>query len=83
MTTKCFDSMIRLRFGKTKVAKKKKEFNGKWKPIKIYDVDVDAIIISKLIETKINSKYLIRYFDDAIRALVLILPKVWRYVKTC
>ena len=25
---------------------------------------------------------MIRYFDDAIRALVLILPKVSRYVKT-
>ena len=28
------------------------------KPIKIWDVDVDNIVISKLIEKKTNSKYL-------------------------
>ena len=72
MTTKFFDSII-LRFGKTKVAKE--EFYGAKKPIKIGDVDVDNIIISKLIETEKNSKYLIGYLDEVIRPLVLILPK--------
>ena len=35
----------------------------------------------KLIETKANSKYLIRYLDKVIRPLVLILPKMRGYVK--
>ena len=53
-----------LRFGKTKVAKE--EFYGAKKPIKIWDVNVDNIVISKLIETKNNSKYLARYLDEVI-----------------
>ena len=43
-----------LRFGKTKESKKKKK-NTK----RIWDVNVDNIVISKLIETKSNSKYLV------------------------
>ena len=35
--------------------------------------------ISKLIETKTNSKYLIGYSDKAIRPLVLIMPKMSGY----
>ena len=61
-----------LRFGKTKVAKK--EFYGPKKPIKIWDVDVDNIDISKLVETKNNSQYLIGYLDEVIRPVVLTLP---------
>ena len=34
--------------------------------MKIWDVDVDYIVISKLIETKNNSKYLIGYLSDVI-----------------
>ena len=45
-------------------------------PIKIWDFDVDNTVFSKLIKTKNNSKYLV------IRPLVLILPKMTRYVKT-
>ena len=41
-----------LRFNKKKEAKE--EFK---KPIKIWDVNVDNIIISKLLETQNNSKY--------------------------
>ena len=52
------------------------------KPIKIWDVNVDNIVISKLIKTKTNSKYLKRYLDKTIRALVLILPKMSGYIKT-
>ena len=41
------------------------------------------IVISKLVKTKTNSKYLIEIkFDKAIRPLVLIMPKMNRYVKT-
>ena len=44
--------------------------------------NVDKIVISKLIETKTNSKYLIGYSDKAIRPLVLIMPKMSECVKT-
>ena len=39
-------------------------------------------IISKLVETRNNSKHLIEYLDDDIRPLVLILLKMSGYVKT-
>ena len=69
--SKTFDSMIMLRYGKTKVAKK--EFYGakkKKKKKKNWDVDVD------------NCKYLIGYLDEVLRPLVLILPKMSAYIKT-
>ena len=40
------------------------------------------IVIAKLVETKSNSKYLIGYLDEAMRTLVLILPKMSRFAKT-
>ena len=53
------------------------------KPIKISDVDVENIVISKLVKTKTNSKYLIGIkFDKAVTPLVLIMPKMNGYVKT-
>ena len=42
-------------------------------PIKIWDVNADNIVVSKLIETKNNSKYLIGYLGEVIRPQVLIL----------
>ena len=70
-----------VRFGEKEIAKEK--FYAAKKPIKIWDVNVDNIVISKLIETKTNSKYLIGIkFDKAIRPLVLIMPKMSGYVKT-
>ena len=36
----------------------------------IWDVNVNNIVISKLIETKTNSKYLIGYLDKVIKPLV-------------
>ena len=55
----------------------------KKKTIKIWDVNVDNIVLSKLTETKTNSKYLIGIkFDKPIRPLVLIMPKMSGYVKT-
>ena len=60
-----------LRFGETKAAKSK--FYAAKKPINILDINVDNIVISKLIETKSNSKYLIGFLDKVIRPLVLIL----------
>ena len=63
-----------LTFGKTEVAKET-FYAAKKKTINIWDVNVDNIIISKLVETKTNSKCLIGYLDKVIRPLVLILPK--------
>ena len=37
------------------------------RPIKIWDVKVDNIVISKLVKTKTNSMYLIGYLDKDIR----------------
>ena len=45
-------------------------------------VNVDNIVISKLVETKNNSHYWIGYLDQIINPLVLILPKMSGYVKT-
>ena len=70
-----------MRFGETK--KSKEKFYAAKKPMKIWDVNIDNIVISKSIETKNNSKYLIGInFDKAIRRLVLIMPKMSGYVKT-
>ena len=63
----------------TKLAKKK--CYGAKKPTNLWEVNVDNIIISKLIKTENNSKYLIWYLDKVIRELVLILPKMSGYVK--
>ena len=46
------------------------------------EVNVDNIVISKLTETKTNSKYFIGHLDKAIRPLLLIMPKMSGYVKT-
>ena len=43
-----------MKFGKTEIAKEK--FYAAKKPMKICDVNVDNIVISKLGETKTNSK---------------------------
>ena len=70
-----------VRFGEKETAKEK--FYATKKPIKIWGVNVNNVVISKLVETKSNSKYLIRKkLNKAIRPLVLIMPKVSGYVKT-
>ena len=69
-----------VRFRDKELAKEK--FYAAKRPTKILDVNVDNIIISKLVKTKTNSKYLIGYLDKAIRPLVLIMPKISGYVKT-
>ena len=37
------------------------------KRLKVWDVNVHNIVISELVKTKTNSKYLIEYLDKAIR----------------
>ena len=44
--------------------------------------NIDNIVISKLVTTKTNSKYLVGYLVKAIRPLVLIMLKMSGYVKT-
>ena len=57
--------MIMLWFGKRKVPKE--DFCSARKTRNIWDVNVNNIVISKLVETKNNSKYLIEFLD--VRAL--------------
>ena len=73
-------SMLMVKVGKTEVAKE--TFYAAKKPIKSWDDNFDNIVISKLVQTKINSNYLIGYVNKAIRPLVLIIPKTSGYVKT-
>ena len=71
--------IMMLRFGKIKL--EKEEFHGAKKTAKMWDVNVNNTVISKLVEAKNNSKYLIEYLDDIIRSLVLMLSKISGYVK--
>ena len=50
--------------GQTKISKEK--FNDAKKAINIFDVNVNNIVVSELIETKINSKYLIVYLHEVM-----------------
>ena len=67
-----------LRFGETKIAKEKVYATKEKKSI--WNINIDNIVISKLVETKTNSKYWIGYLHKAIRLLVWILPKMSGYV---
>ena len=70
-----------VRFGEEEIAKEK--FHVPKKLIKIWDVNVDNIIISKSVKTKTNSTYLIGIKSDkTIRPLVLTMPKTYRYIMT-
>ena len=60
----------------------KEKFSAPKRLIKICDVNVNKIVISKLIKTKTNSKYLIGYLEKTLRPLVLIMPKMSGCVKT-
>ena len=57
------------RFGKTKIAKE--TFYGAKRRINIWDFNVNNIVISKLVETKANSKYLAGYLDKVITFIKL------------
>ena len=69
-----------LRFEGTKVTKKR--FYTAKKHISFWDINVDNIVISKLVKTKTNSKYLTGYLDKVRRLLVLIMAKMSEYIKT-
>ena len=64
-----------VRFWEREIAKEK--FYATKKPMAIWDNNVDNIVISKLVKTKTNCKYLIGIkVDKAIRPLVLIKLKM-------
>ena len=67
-----------MRFGDKEIEKEK--FYAAKRSMKIWDVNVDNTAISKLVETKTDSKYLIGYLDKAIRPLIWMCLK--RVVKT-
>ena len=69
-----------VRFGDREISKER--FYAARRPIRIWDVNVDDIVISKLVKAKINFKYLIVYLDKVVSPLVLIMPKISGYVKT-
>ena len=69
-----------MKFGDRETAKEK--FYAAKRPIKVCDVNVDNIVISKLVKTKTNSKYSIGYLDKTMRLLVLIMPKMSGYFQT-
>ena len=50
-----------LRFGEAKV--ENQTFSAAENPIRIWDVNVDNIVIPKLLKAKTNSKYLTGYLD--------------------
>ena len=52
------------------------------KTYKNWDVNIENIVISKLVKTKTNSKFCIGCLDKAITSLGLIMPKMSGYVKT-
>ena len=51
------------------------------KALKHWDVNVDKIVVSKLIKIKTNSKYLTGYLDKVLRSEVLILRKMNGYAE--
>ena len=61
----------------------KEKFYSTKRPMKIWYVNVNNIVISKLVKTKTDPKYLVGLkFNKAIRPLVLVMPKTSGYVKT-
>ena len=40
------------------------------------------LVLSKLVKTKTNSKYLKGFFDKGLRLIALIIPQMNGYVKT-
>ena len=61
----------------------KKEFYNKKKQFKIKDIDINEILNSEpeSYRKKNAKKYIIRYSDDVIRPLRILLPQMIGYVK--
>ena len=48
----------------------RERLNGEKKTINILDINVDNIVVSKLVERKTSSKYLAGYLGKVLRSLV-------------
>ena len=48
----------------------------------IWEVNVNNLVISKLVDTNNNSTYLIEYLGEVTTPLVLTLPQLSEYIKT-
>ena len=48
----------------------------------IWEVNVNNLVISKLVDKNNNSTYLIEYLGEVTTPLVLTLPKLSEYIKT-
>ena len=68
-----------MKSGKTELAKE--QFYAAKKPIKIWDVNVDDVVISKLVKRKFSAKNLIGYLDKDLRPLAWIMLKMSGHVK--
>ena len=55
---------------------KEQSFNPAAKPMQVWNVNADNIVISKLVITKIDSKYLTGNLDKTVKPLVLIMTKM-------
>ena len=68
-------------FGDKKI--NKKDFYNNKKQFKIKDIDINKILISEpeSYGKKNAKKYIIRYSDDVIRPLRILLPQMIGYVK--
>ena len=63
-----------VRFGDREITKEM-IYSAK-RPEKIWYVNADNIVISKLVKIKTNSECLILYLDKTVRPLMLIMPKM-------
>ena len=78
-----FDSSIMLRFSESKVAKEK--LYGAKKTVNIWDVNVDNVVVSKLIKTKTNPyvfDWILKMMLLLLKPVALMLLKLSGYVKT-
>ena len=69
-----------MRFGEREITNDK--FYAPKNLVKLWDFNVDNIVISKLVKANTNSKDLIGCSDNDVRLLVLIMPKMSGHVKT-
>ena len=56
-----------MRFGETKIVKE--TFYAAKRPVKTWDINVDNLVISKLIKTKTNFKYFTGYLDEVYKTI--------------
>ena len=47
-----------------------------------WDINVVNMVVSKLVETRNNSIFMIGYLDEVIKPLILSISQMYRYVKT-